>query len=363
MTTLNDLFYTDGLHDVLAAYVNNILGATLRAEYRNVQTITATKTLTDADTPIQRLTPSGANRDVTLPSLAATNHPFFIINGSGTYSLTMPAGYGNIPPGKSALYISDGVAWCVSGADSSGDEGGWTRAGAIWAYSAADSPSFTISMPDADAAKVGLGWRILLTQTTAKYFIVTKKGSPSGGYTPVTVYGGTDYTLTNAAISGAHFSPAKAPAGFPLDPRNWSITVASEITYTKSTPAASIWYNAMDAGSLPSISLPVGLWRVSYTGLLRTSVSAGYTQGKLSLSSFSSSESDRDLTTVYNVQDNALSVAFTANLLMMPFNKILSTLAKTTYYLIVSSNASSVTTFQLQGAVSTTIIRAECAYL
>jgi hypothetical protein len=124
-----------------------------------------------------------------------------------------------------------------------------------------------------------------------------------------------------------------------------------------------MWYNAMDAGNLPSIILPIGLWRVSFSGLLRTAMSVGYAQGKLSLSSSSSSESDPDFTTVYNVQDNAAGIAFTINMLMMPFSKILSISAKTTHYLIVSSFSPSVATFHVQGEVSATRILAECAYL
>jgi len=90
--------------------IEKIALATLLADYHNAETISTTKTLTNADAPIQRLTPSGADRTVNLPTVAATNHPFFIVNASSTYSLIVGT-LEIISPGQSALFVSDGVAW------------------------------------------------------------------------------------------------------------------------------------------------------------------------------------------------------------------------------------------------------------
>jgi hypothetical protein len=54
-----------------------------------------------------------------------------------------------------------------------------------------------------------------LTQTTVKYFYVTAR-SYSSPNTTVTINGGSDYSLANAAITSPHYSYAQSPLGFPL---------------------------------------------------------------------------------------------------------------------------------------------------
>jgi hypothetical protein len=58
------------------------------------------------------------------------------------------------------------------------------------------------------------GDKIKLTQTTAKYFyiIAISYSSPN---TTVTVTGGSDYTVANAAITLPYFSKIENPQGFP----------------------------------------------------------------------------------------------------------------------------------------------------
>jgi len=92
MTTLNDFNYVDDSDDVMAVHVNNLLGAALRSEYKNVESLSATRTLLDVDTPIQRFDCNGANRIVKMPTAdAVENHPYLIVNStsSGTYTLTV----------------------------------------------------------------------------------------------------------------------------------------------------------------------------------------------------------------------------------------------------------------------------------
>jgi len=115
MADLNDFIYTDGVHDVLAVYVNRILAATLRSEYKNVETLLADKTLADADTPLQRLDCNGANRIVKVPTGdAVNNHPFLIINATaGNYILTVKSNDGSstlhaLGQGEIAYILPDG---------------------------------------------------------------------------------------------------------------------------------------------------------------------------------------------------------------------------------------------------------------
>ena len=116
MADLNDFNYTDDLDDVLAIYVNNLLASTMRSEYKNVETLSADRTLLDADTPIQRLDCNGAGRIVKVPTVnAVENHIFFIVNSSaGNYSITLKSNDGattlaTINKGASALAVPDGA--------------------------------------------------------------------------------------------------------------------------------------------------------------------------------------------------------------------------------------------------------------
>lgn len=87
-----------------------------------------------------------------------------------------------------------------------GSYDGWVKANETLTY--ASATTFTCSA--ALAASLQIGDRIKLTQTTAKYFYVT---GISG--TTITVNGGTDYTLANAAITLPFYSHEVSPVGFP----------------------------------------------------------------------------------------------------------------------------------------------------
>ena len=94
---------------------------------------------------------------------------------------------------------------------------GWTPALETWTYASADDPTYTFTISGDLTDKYSAGMRIKLTQTTAKYFIITKVAYSSPN-TTITVYGGTDYDLANATITNPYYSVVKAPQGFPLDP-------------------------------------------------------------------------------------------------------------------------------------------------
>ena len=128
-TTLRKAEQVNWLYDE----IEKIAPGVLLADYTNVETIGATRALLDSDLPIQRLTPSGADWAVTFPAPGAGNHPFFIINDSGTYNLTLPAGYPAVEPGGNALILSDGVAWHVA-SKTSREPGYLSEKGALPAY-------------------------------------------------------------------------------------------------------------------------------------------------------------------------------------------------------------------------------------
>ena len=234
---------------------------------------------------------------------------------------------------------------------------GWIAGTGTWSYSSADAPTFVASVPDADAALMNVGDRWKITQTTAKYFIVTAKGAPSGGFTPVTIYGGTDYTLANAAITSPYYSHVKSPLGFPLSPAKWTVTVTDTSTHTQATPTASTWYNL---GSI-SISVPIGVWNVRYDAFISSDESGTDTNAYVTLSTANNSESDAGNTMGVGITAVGASVVGIAETVQKTI--LLSPTTKTTYYLNERVNVLTVNGIAILGAISSTIIKAVCAYL
>jgi len=83
---------------------------------------------------------------------------------------------------------------------------GWIPAEQTWTYASAT----TITVPSGAASRYQKGDKIKLTQTTVKYFYVVGVAD-----TVLTVTGGTDYTVANAAITDNYFSKILNPQGFP----------------------------------------------------------------------------------------------------------------------------------------------------
>lgn len=90
--------------------------------------------------------------------------------------------------------------------DKLASDSGWREVTDAWSY---DSPT-TITVPSDATTKYSIGDKIKLTQTTVKYFYVVGVAS-----TTLTITGGTDYTLVNAAISDVSYSKVATPLDFP----------------------------------------------------------------------------------------------------------------------------------------------------
>jgi hypothetical protein len=114
MPDLTSVFKTDLVDDHVAADINQVIAASLRANHANAETISANRQLADIDMPIQRFTATGGNRDVTLPAVGVNNHPFLISNVGASNRLTIKSGsstLGAANPGQSLLFLPDGAAW------------------------------------------------------------------------------------------------------------------------------------------------------------------------------------------------------------------------------------------------------------
>lgn len=231
---------------------------------------------------------------------------------------------------------------------------GWQSVTDTWTYASADAPTFTITVPTGAASLYGVGMRIKLTQTTPKYFIITAVAD-----TVLTVYGGTDYTLANAAISSIYVSLMKAPLGFPLDPTKWTVRVTNNADQTQSSPTINTWYNIGTTNS--QIVLPIGAWNLSYI-VNAYSTKAATTQSDIyvTLSTANNTESDTEFTCWSLIGGASATLQFVA---LCTRRKFLSVASKTTYYLNAKTGNSSMLNIQFLGSSGKTILEAVCAYL
>lgn len=88
---------------------------------------------------------------------------------------------------------------------------GWCYDTDTWVYVSATS--FKVTGKDV-RYKFPKGTKIKLVQTTTKYFYVVATAYSTD--TTITVTGGSDYTLANAAISGQAYSYAASPQDYPF---------------------------------------------------------------------------------------------------------------------------------------------------
>ena len=229
---------------------------------------------------------------------------------------------------------------------------GWVACGVTFTYASADAPTFTATAPGDLTGTYKAGMKMKLTQTTDKFFFISIDPTYSAGtgLTTFTLYGGTDYTLANAAITAPCYSRDKAPFGFPMSPIKWTVEVTDTSSRSQGSPTQNVWYNL---GSV-SITIPIGVWNVSYKVHQYLEKSTG---GDLqsTLSTANNSESDADLTSFHADTGAAGAMAYVT--------KCLSIASKTPYYLNTRTLSASVTGIYNFNNYSKLIIRAVCAYL
>lgn len=233
---------------------------------------------------------------------------------------------------------------------------GWAAAPEL-TYASADTPTFTVTCKGDYTGIIPVGARISLTHSgTTKYFIVTKTAyaSPS---TTLTLYGGTDYTLSDSTITDAYYSPVKAPIGFPLDPDKWTVLLSDSTDRHQSSPVKNTIYNP---GSL-SISLPIGIWNVSFQVILVCAASSGaFTDVYGGLSSSLSSFDNQAL------RGRGYLGGPTGGIFigLLYRSTVLNIATKTTYYVICMTDLDNQSLIGFNGASdASTEVRAVCAYL
>jgi len=220
---------------------------------------------------------------------------------------------------------------------------GWITANETWTYASADAPTYTITVPTDATTKYSAGMRIKLTHGgSVKYFIITKVEA-----TVLTLYGGTDYTLADTAITLPYYSMVKAPLGFPLSPAKWTVPITDTTIRSQANPTQNAWYNL---GSV-SINVPIGCWRIRYDvasdigGNIRLKITLSTANNSESNSNFSSIQSGATLMLVHSREDR------------------ISVTSKTPYYINTSNLSDSTTTIYNRNDLVPLNISAICAYL
>jgi len=233
---------------------------------------------------------------------------------------------------------------------------GWTATGESWAYSSWNSTYKIgiITVPTDATTKYSPGMRVSFSQATGgtKYAIVHAVSS-----TTLTLFFGTDYTLTNEAITSPIYSPLDTPFGFPKNPNKWMQSVVFSATANQASPAANTWYN------IGGYSIPIGIgaWRTWYevVGESSSAVSTSdYSVMWATLSTASNTQGQPDLVSK-EFGNNTGAEGFTLHK-----ETVLELASNTTYYINFMTDSATTNNIQVYGgAGATTYVRAVSAYL
>lgn len=231
-------------------------------------------------------------------------------------------------------------------------DNGWISTRATLTYSSASAPTFVCNTSIDLTTRISVGMKIKLTHGGAtKYFFITAISATS-----ITLYGGTDYTLTNSEITNVYYSVVKAPYGFPLNPNKWSVIFKNATDISTGLIASA---NTIINFPGISLSIPIGLFDLSVQ-CFGVSIRTGtYNLQYIGLSTTNNTFSDSDLVAGGNYIDASTGEqgsSFNIN------KKGINLTSKTTYYLNTRSSSGGAI-LDLRGTKTTTIITATCAYL
>jgi hypothetical protein len=293
---------------------------------------------------------------------------FVAVNGTAAASPTAPAAPsdGNGYLRLADITVADGATSIVTANIAAmatiatpNISSGWTSLSNTAAYQSADSPSFVMRFASVDMTGIiSVGMKVRLKQGGAyKYFIVTAIAFSTN--TDVTLYGGTDYTLTNATITDLYISSSKAPLNFPINPGKWSVTLNSSSFASQATPSANTWYNI----GTKSLIIPIGVWDLSYSVNLTAIDTTNATLTiYTTLSTANNSESDSTMTANAQFKTGTSDAKQWALDLQRTKLVPLELAAKATYYLNEKVLEAGADSLSVDGGARA-FIKAVCVYL
>lgn len=294
----------------------------------------------------------------------------------------MPNGNMGLKSGKQ--YLVNGIQHLHVAGDITGviPSPGWISYNSVIpSRTASDDPTYTLQFAGVDLTGIlEIGQPIKLTQNSiVRYGWISSTPNFSTN-TSITVLTRTDdssvsYDILDTStypITDFHYGLKKTvPFGMPSNPTNWDVVITSSTTYTKTSPTQNVWYgetNAPDSGSMPDISIPIGLWKdLVYSGLFRIQApeSEGFARIEATLSTSGNSASDADLSQAMTLA--AEGEISGGNIIVLtplkPLPKVVSITSKTSYYLLMRTTNSSAASILTQGASAPTVIRTSCAFL
>lgn len=244
--------------------------------------------------------------------------------------------------------------------------GGWIPTSVPITFVSADSPSYLVSVNYNVTGTFGVGMKMQLThQSSIKNFIITQV-TFTGTATQINLYGGTDFTLNiTGAITSPYFSWEKSPFGFNTNPDKWTVSTITTDSPTKASPAAATWYGGSGLSPTgPSLTIPIGAWRVYYkvvVDLSITLVAIAAAGARVTLSTANNSESDIEMTSAVSV---SMPIAADTQRATYVSEKIINLTSKTQYFLnMFTGNAGATSLTMNTAAVFQNIIKSVCAYL
>lgn len=190
--------------------------------------------------------------------------------------------------------------------------------------------------------------------TVTKYALVSTKPTYSAPNTTITVYSGTDYTMANAAISNMYYSTQKAPYGFPLGQDKWTVEKQDNTAFQKAGATQNQWYQVI------SQSIPIGLWQISYYGMLECNKASTSVSANATLATTTAAETDPNMTVYQQISGASAGLI---PIVPVTKSKFISLAAKATYYLNVMTTQAATTEVGMRGDLGRTIIRATSTLL
>ncbi len=234
---------------------------------------------------------------------------------------------------------------------------GWNPDTETWVYHNVDDPTGYIKIEDKDvSANYSVGWRIMFTNGGNVIKGIITAITFTDPDTIITFLHEIDPTdnqaltlMTNSAITDNYYSPHKAPLGFPMSPAKWSQTT-THITQNYSITSPTSW---QVIGTSISLTIPIGVWNVSYWALIYAEKASSDVEAYSTLSTTTSSETNTDFTCC-NIGMATLTGGWHTK------TGVLALTTKDVYYLIGKSTGTSI---GILGNRAKCVIRATCAYL